>query len=113
MGRLMPRFIDSEAWDAAAPYAGAQTNTSLKATPGTGKTRVITWLMISNGATAGYVTLLDGSGGAVLLKVFLAINGVLALSGIDLRLSSDTALCVTSNTVTTHAVSAGGHSIEA
>lgn len=100
-----PRF-----WHVSADYASAQTNTSVKAAPGASLSLYITDLQISNGATAGNVTLLDGSGGTVLYELYPAINGgaVLSLRN-PIKLTANTALCITSTTVTTHSVFVSGY----
>lgn len=93
----------------SADYATAQTNTSVKAAPGAGLSIYIKTIQISNGATAGNVTLLDGSGGTVLYEVYPGINGGATLH-LDqpIKLTANTALCITSTTVTTHSVFISG-----
>jgi hypothetical protein len=92
----------------SADYAAAQTNTSVIAAPGAGLSIYITDITISNGATAGNITLLDGSGGTVRFEIYPAING-----GVDkqlrqpIKLTANTALCITSTTVTTHSIFIG------
>lgn len=100
-----PRF-----WHVSADYASAQTNASVKAAPGASLSLYITDIQVSNGATAGNVTLLDGSGGTVLYEVYPAINGgaVLSLRS-PIKLTANTALCITSTTVTTHSVFVSGY----
>lgn len=100
-----PRF-----WHVSADYASAQTNTSVKASPGASLSLYITDIVISNGATAGNITLLDGSGGTVLLEIYPAINGGATLSlRSPIKLTANTALCVTSSTVTTHSIFVSGY----
>ena len=93
----------------SADYASAQTNTSVKAAPGAGLSLYITDISISNGATAGNITLLDGSGGTVLYEIYPAINGgaVMNLRN-PIKLTANTALCITSTTVTTHSLFVAG-----
>lgn len=100
-----PRF-----WHGSADYASAQTNASVKAAPGASLSLYITDLQVSNGATAGNITLLDGSGGTVLYEVYPAINGgaVLTLRS-PIKLTANTALCITSTTVTTHSIFVSGY----
>lgn len=100
-----PRF-----WHASADYASAQTNTSVKAAPGANLSLYITDISISNGATAGNITLLDGSGGTVLYELYPAINGgaILSLRN-PIKLTANTALCLTSTTVTTHSIFVSGY----
>ncbi len=95
---------------ASADYASAQTNTSVVASPGASLSLWITDVIISNGATAGNITLLDGSGGSVLLELYPAINGGLTHSFRNpIKLTAATALCLTSTTVTTHTVTVTGY----
>jgi hypothetical protein len=100
-----PRF-----WHVSADYASAQTNTSVKASPGASLSLYITDIQVSNGATAGNVTLLDGSGGTVLYEVYPAINGGATLSlRSPIKLTAATALCITSTSVTTHSLFVSGY----
>lgn len=99
-----PRFFH-----VSADYASAQTNTSLRAAPGAGLALYVTDIMISNGATAGNITLLDGSGGTVLFEIYPAINGGVSMNLKNpIKLTDNTALVVTSTTVTTHSVFVSG-----
>jgi hypothetical protein len=100
-----PRFFR-----ASADYASAQTNATVVAAPGAGLSLYITDIIISNGATAGNITLLDGSGGSVLLELYPAINGGVAHSFRNpIKLTANTLLAITSSTVTTHAVTVTGY----
>lgn len=100
-----PRFFR-----ASADYASAQTNTSVVASPGASLSLYITDVIISNGATAGNITLLDGSGGSVLLELYPAINGGLTHSFRNpIKLTAATALCLTSTSCTTHSVTVTGY----
>lgn len=100
-----PRF-----WHVSADYASAQTNTSVKAAPGASLSLYITDIQVSNGATAGNITLLDGSGGTVLYEIYPGINGgaVMSLRS-PIKLTANTALCITSTTVTTHSIFVSGY----
>lgn len=100
-----PRF-----WHVSADYASAQTNTSVKASPGASLSLYITDIQVSNGATAGNITLLDGSGGTVLYEIYPGINGgaVMSLRS-PIKLTANTALCITSTTVTTHSIFVSGY----
>jgi len=101
---------DAAQWDVSADYAAAQTNATVKAAPGASLSLYITDVIISNGATAGNITLLDGSGGTVLLELYPAINGGLAHSFRNpLKLTANTLLAITSTTVTTHSVTVSGY----
>lgn len=109
-GRPFVETTHPNYWTASADYASAQTNASIKAAPGAGLKLYITDVIISNGATAGNVTLLDGSGGTVKLEIYPGINGGLAQSfRTPIALTANTALCITSTTVTTHSVTVCGY----
>ena len=98
-----------EKWSASADYAGAQTNATVKAAPAAGLQHIVEWIVISNGAVAGNVTLLDGSGGSVVFEAYLPINGSIAISGTHIELTAATLLAFTSTSATTHAVNCGGY----
>lgn len=107
---LLVNVTNPRMWQASADYASAQTNASVKAAPGAGLSLYVTDLVLSNGATAGNITLLDGSGGTVLFEIYPAINGGVAHSFRNpIRLTANTALCITSTTVTTHSINVCGY----
>ena len=92
----------------SADYASAQTNVSVIAAPGASLSIYITDIQLSNGATAGNVTLLDGSGGTVKWEAYPAINGGAVLNlRQPIKLTANTALCLTSTSVTTHSIFIG------
>jgi len=67
-------------------------------------------LVISNGATAGNITLLDGSGGTVKFELYPAVNGGVSMSFRNpIKLTANTLLAITSTTVTTHSVFVSGY----
>ena len=97
-------------FNASADYATAQTNATVQAAPGAGLRLYITDLTISNGATAGNITLLDGSGGSVLYEIYPAVNGGVALTfRTPIVCTANTPLAITSTTVTTHSVNVQGY----
>ena len=109
-GRQFVETAHPNYWRLSADYASAQTNTSLKTAPGAGLKLYVTDVIISNGATAGNITLLDGSGGTVLLEIYPAINGGVAMPfRTPIALTANTALVITSTTVTTHSVTITGY----
>lgn len=97
-------------WDVTpAAYSVAQTNASVKAAPGASLSLYITDIFVSNGATAGIITLLDGSGGTVKFRAYCAVNGGAVLNLMTpIRLTANTALCITSTSCTTHSVTISG-----
>jgi hypothetical protein len=94
-----------------ANYGTAQTNTELVAAPAAGTRLYVTDVVLSAGANAGEVRLLNGSGGSVIVgPVWLPANGALAHHfGVAARLDQATALCLTSQGVTTHSVTVHGY----
>lgn len=108
--RLLVNKSHPRGFFTSADYASAQTNATVQAAPGAGLSLYITDIIISNGATAGNITLLDGSGGTVKFEIYPAINGGVSISlNQPIRLTANTALCITSTTVTTHSVNVGGY----
>lgn len=108
--RLLVSEHHPRGWFVSLDYGAAQTNASVKAAPGAGLKHYITDIVISNGSTAGNITLLDGSGGTVVFEIYPAINGGVALSlKQPIVLTANTALCITSTTVVTHSVNIGGY----
>ncbi len=89
-------------------FAVAQTDQELQAAPGLRASLVVESVVISNGAVAGNLTLLAGAAGAVLLELYLGVEQTVQLAGLDLRVPANTALVLTSTTVTTHAVNVVG-----
>ena len=107
---LLVNITHPRLFRASVDYATAQTNATIQAAPGANLSLYITDAIISNGATAGNITLLDGSGGTVLLECYPAINGGLTHSFRNpLRLTANTLLAITSTTVTTHSVTVTGY----
>lgn len=93
-----PRF-----WHVSVDYSSAQTNASVKWTPWASLALYITDIMISNWATAGNITLLDWSWWTVLFEIYPWVNWWVALNLKNpIKLTDNTALCLTSTTVTTH-----------
>jgi hypothetical protein len=109
-GRQLVETTHPNFWSASVDYASAQTNATVKAAPGASLKLYITDILLSNGATAGNVTLLDGSGGTVLWEAYPAITG----GAKDTRkspivLTANTLLAITSTTVTTHSLTVSGY----
>ena len=98
-------------WDVSADYASAQTNASIKAADADTTLRhYLTDIIISNGATAGNITILDGSGGTVKLELYPAINGGMVASFRNpIKFTANTGIFITSTTVTTHSVTLCGY----
>lgn len=108
-GRQYVETTHPNYWDVSADYAGAQTNATVKAAPGASLSLYLTDIVISNGATAGNITLLDGSGGTVLIEIYPAINGGLSTNlRTPIKLTANTLLAITSVTCTTHTIFVSG-----
>lgn len=112
-GRLLVEPVHPAAWSATADYAGAQTKTELKAAPAAGYSLYVTDIVISNGATAGTIKLIEDTAGAATDKVsriFLAINGPISIRfATPIKLTAAKNLGVTSVTVTTHTITVNGY----
>ena len=109
-GRQYVETAHPNYWRALGDYGSAQTNATLKAAPGVGLKLYITDVIISNGATAGEIALLDGSGGSKIFSIHPAANGGAAHSfRTPLALTANTLLAVTSVTVTTHDITVSGY----
>lgn len=109
-GRQFVETTHPNYWNASADYVAAQANAIVVAAPGAGLKLYITDIMISNGATAGNITLLDGAGGAVKFELYPAINGGVSCNlRTPIALTAATALCLTSTTVTTHTITVSGY----
>lgn len=109
-GRQYVEASHPNRWQAQHSETSAQTNHECKAAPAAGLSLYITDILISNGATAGTVSLLDGSGGTVLMLLYLGINGGCAPSfKTPIKLTAATALCLTSVTCTTHTITIVGY----
>ncbi len=109
-GRQFVETSHPRYFNARADYASAQTNATVQAAPGAGLKLYITDIVISNGATAGNITLLDGSGGTVIFEIYPAINGGASTNlRTPIALTANTLLAITSTTVTTHSVMVNGY----
>ena len=68
---------DGTAGSATANYAAVQTNAQLVAAPASGVSIYLTDLLISNGATAGYITIVEDTSSPTvkIQRLNLAANG--------------------------------------
>ena len=101
------------AFRAAQNQAAAQTNTELVAAPGAGLSLYITDVIISNGATAGNVKLVESTADSPLdiIEVgYFAINGGFVSNfQTPLKLTANKNLGYTSVSCTTHSVTVSGY----
>ena len=101
------------AFRAAQNVAEAQTNTELVAAPGAGLSLYITDVIISNGATAGNVKLVESTADSPLdiIEVgYFAINGGFVSNfQTPLKLTANKNLGYTSVSCTTHSITVSGY----
>ena len=108
-GRILVSESHPYHFNASSDYAGAQTNATIQAAVAA-VSIFITDITLSNGAVAGNMTLLDGSGGSILFEAYLAINSNLVVSlRTPIKLTANTLLAFTSTSSTTHAVNVTGY----
>lgn len=111
--RMLVNKSNPFAWRVNANNATAQTNSQLKANPGANLSLYITDIIISNGATAGTVKIVEDQAGTpvdLLGPYYFAINGGCALHfETPIRLTANKTLGFTSTTVTTHSISVCGY----
>lgn len=112
-GRLLVSNAHPFAWSATENNAAAQTNNELKAAPGASLSLYITDIIVSNGATAGSIRLVEDTAGTpaiVLQEMYLAINGGAHLKlQTPIRITANKNVGFTSTTVTTHSVTLLGY----
>ena len=103
----------ANAFRAAQNQSTAQTNTELQATPGAGVSLYITDIIISNGATAGNVKLVESTADTpldILEVMYFAINGGCVINlQTPLKLTANKNLGYTSVDCTTHSVTVAGY----
>lgn len=112
-GRQLVDESHPNLWRANAAYGSAQTNTELKAAPAAGYSLYVTDIVISNGAAAGNVKLVEDTGGTpadLIGPIYLAINGLVSIHLKNpIKLTAEKNLGVTSVTSTTHVVFVSGY----
>jgi len=101
-------------FSATADYAAVQTNTQLQAAPSdTNMSLHITDIIISNGATAGQVKIVEDTGGTpvdALENLHFAANGGIAMTfDTPIKLSEGKNLGVTSTTADDFSVTVSGY----
>lgn len=106
--------IPTGSWSATADYAAVQTDTELKAAPGAGFRLIITDIIISNGATAGQVKLVEKTSSStdILENLSFAANGGIAMPfKTPIVLSKNVNLGVTSTTADDFSVTVSGRTV--
>jgi len=105
------KLQSSTIWSATDTQAAAQTDTALQATPGAGLSLYVTDIIISNGATAGTVKLVEHTASAadIVELMYFAINGGCVINlKTPIKLTANKDLGYTSATVTTHSITVCG-----
>lgn len=110
--RMLVNTAHPNLWSATTNAATAQTNSVLKTAPGANLSLYITDIVISNGATAGSVRILENTTTPVIKvnETYVAINGGATMHfRTPIRCSANVNLAFTSTTVTTHTVTVSGY----
>ncbi|MHA2063734.1 MAG: hypothetical protein ACXABY_05045 [Candidatus Thorarchaeota archaeon] len=112
-GRQLVTTSHPNLWDATENNATAQTNNQLKAAPGAGLSLYITDIIISNGATAGSVKIVEDTAGTPVDRIeemyFAANGGISKRFETPIKITANTDVGFTSTTVTTHSVTLSGY----
>jgi hypothetical protein len=107
-------IYDSTAWTVTENHTAAQTNNVLKAAPGASTSLFITNLIVSNGATAGSIKIVEDTGGTpvdIVEEIYLGVNGGAQITFYPpLQVTANKDVGFTSTTVTTHSVTIQGFS---
>lgn len=111
--RLLVNKNHPNLWKVNENHSSAQTNNQLKTAPGANLSFYITDIIISNGATAGSVQIVEDEGGTpatIAGPYYFAINGGMS-SHLEtpIRMTANKSLGFTSTTVTTHTVTVMGY----
>ena len=93
--------------------ATAQTNNEIVAAPGAGLSLYVTDIVVSNGATAGSIKIVEDTAGTpvvIVNETYMAINGGAVMQfKTPLKLTANKNLGYTSTTVTTHTITVSGY----
>ena len=111
-GRQLVETSHPNFFDATDNQSSAQTDTELEATPGAGLSLYVTDLVISNGATAGSIKIVEDTASAVdrIESMYFGINGGAAIHfKTPIKLTANKNLGYTSVSVTTHSVTVSGY----
>jgi len=104
---------NSTGWRINENHVSAQTNNELKAAPGAGLCLYVTDIIMSNGATAGTIKLVEDVGGTpvdLLGPLYFGINsGSSKKFETPLKITANKSLGFTSTVVTTHTVYVAGY----
>lgn len=111
--RLLVNTTHPNLFSATDNQSTAQTNTQLQAAPGANLSLYITDIVISNGATAGNVKIVEDTSGTpvdIVEIMYFAANGGAALHfTTPIRVTANTNVGYTSATVTTHSITMNGY----
>lgn len=111
--RLLVNTSHPNAWSLYEDHTTAQTNNQLKAAPGANLSLYITDVVVSNGATAGTIKLVEDESGTpvqISQTIYMAVNGGAVIRWkTPKRLTANKTLGFTSTTVTTHSIEVHGY----
>lgn len=102
-----PKLQSKTIWKSSVNFGGAQTDTAIKAAPGAGLSLYITDIIMSNGAVAGNMKLVENTASAtdILEVMYFAINGGLVCNfKTPIKLTADKDLGLTSVDCTSHTI---------
>lgn len=110
--RLLVNAFHPNTWSLYEDHTTAQTNNQLKAAPGAGLSLYVTDVVVSNGATAGTIKLVEDETGTpvqISQTIYMPINGGAVIHwNQPRRLTANKTLGFTSATVTTHSIEVHG-----
>lgn len=111
-GALLIRGDQPYRWQATDNQSSAQTNTALQGAPGASLSLYITDMIISNGAVAGNVKIVEDTGGSpadIIEVMYFAINGGMSKRfATPIKITANKNVGYTSVTSTTHSVTLSG-----
>ena len=111
--RLLVNDRHPNAWRVTLNHSSAETDHELVAAPGANLSLYLTDVIVSNGATAGTVKIIEDTASAktaIIDVMYLAVNGGAVINlKTPMRLTANKNLGFTSATVTTHTVTVCGY----
>jgi len=110
-GRQFVETVHPCFWKATDNQSSAQTDTALVSAPGSGLSLYVTDIIISNGATAGNVKLVEDTASAadIVEVMYFAVNGGAVINlKTPLKLTANKDLGYTSVDCTTHSITVSG-----
>lgn len=111
--RLLVNTAHPNLWSASENHTTAQTNNALQSAPGASLSLYITDLIISNGATAGNIKIVEDTAGTpvdiIEVMYFAANGGMCKKFATPIRVTANKDVGFTSVTCTTHSITLSGY----